>query len=449
MSFLESSLLADSISTVENIFDYIEKTLEEPEDVYNKLDEMKQKQKLKDIKPILEIVENYIMKRKGVLYGGTALNMLLPKDLKFYGPYEIPDYDFFYPKAGDLAKEIADELYSKGYKYTEVKNALHEGTFKVYCNFESVADVTELPVPNHDILVRNAKTITVRGRTMRISPINFLKAMAYKELCMPISSGFRWSKVYRRLILLEKTYPLTVRLSKRFTGTCDDIFADDIISAGYAPVERLVRHFVNRNGHAHIGSEAIYHYLKNYMDCTVYEKSTKRVKFLSKNLKQTTSELVKVLKRELSTDGYRFKVMHYDELSMFLPKKQQIFVKLPGANEFEKMVSIYDASDTCYSIVHGESSDGDTDHSTLVCSIFFLYFVMYLKILFMPKEDALKSKILRLTLIKLGETLVNNEEEELFNTFTTECYGVEKGMTAVKKSIWDKKKKVMFYRPGE
>lgn len=448
MSFLESSLLADSISTVENIFDYIEKTLEEPEDVYNKLDEMKQKQKLKDVKPILEIVENYIMKKKGVLYGGTALNMLLPKDLKFYGSYDIPDYDFFYPKAGDLAKEIADALYAKGFKYTEVKNALHEGTFKVYCNFECVADVTELPVSNHNILVRNARNITVRGRNMLVSPVSFLKAMAYKELCMPISSGFRWSKVYRRLILLEKTHPLTVRLSKRFKGTCEDIFADDILSRGYGPVERIVRDFANRNGHVYIGSDAVYHYLKTYMDCTVYEQSTKRVKILSKNLKHTTPELVKLLKRELSPDGYRFKVIHFEEQSMFLPKKQQIFVKLPGAMEFEKMVSIYDASDNCYSVVNGESSDGNTN-PILVCSVFFLYFIMYLKVLFMPKEDVIKAKTIKLTIIKLGEILVNNEEEDLFSTFTTDCYGVEKGMTAVKKSIWDKQKKAMFYRPGK
>ena len=35
-------------------------------------------------------------------------------------------------------------LISKKYSYTEVKNALHENTYKIFSNFEAVADFTEL-----------------------------------------------------------------------------------------------------------------------------------------------------------------------------------------------------------------------------------------------------------------------------------------------------------------
>jgi hypothetical protein len=458
MSFLDASLLSDSITTVENIYDYIEKSLEEPDDVYNQLEEVKQKEKLKNIKPILEVVENFIMRRKGLLYGGTALNFLLPSDLKFYGPYEIPDYDFFHPDAGTLAKEIADELYSQGYKYTEVKNALHEGTYKVYSNFESVADVTEVPTSAHRILLRGAKKVSVRGRKLPVSPVNFLKAMAYKELCMPISSAFRWSKVYRRLLLLERAYPLTLRISKTFKGDSDDVFSDDLLPMEFEPIEMIVRRFVANNSLVYIGGEATYHYLKKHMDCAVYVDSVKRLRFLSTTMNKTAKDLIKMLKRR--NKRILTKMECFEEFSIFLPRKCQVWVKLPVSKDYVKVATIYDASDNCYSIVPGTISNSKSTNiskhvanpmpqPSYVCSIFFMYYIIYLKTVIYPRRSVYASKVDKLTLLKLSETFMNNDEGTIFKTFTTDCYGNKMGQTAVKKSIWDKKKKILYYRPGD
>ena len=63
---------------------------------------------------MIEILENFLVERKCICYGGTAINNILPKHDQFYDlDYEIPDYDFFTPNALDDAKKLADIYYKR------------------------------------------------------------------------------------------------------------------------------------------------------------------------------------------------------------------------------------------------------------------------------------------------------------------------------------------------
>ena len=96
-----------------------------------------------DIKKMVEIVEDFLVKKKCICYGGTAINNILPKQDQFYNrEFEIPDYDFFTPNALDDAKELADIFYKAGYLDVEAKSGVHHGTYKVFVNFIPMADVT-------------------------------------------------------------------------------------------------------------------------------------------------------------------------------------------------------------------------------------------------------------------------------------------------------------------
>ena len=65
-----------------------------------------------DVKKMLIIVEEFIIKHKLVCYGGTAINNILPKYAQFYNrDIEIPDYDFYSPNPLEHAKELADIFY--------------------------------------------------------------------------------------------------------------------------------------------------------------------------------------------------------------------------------------------------------------------------------------------------------------------------------------------------
>lgn len=154
---------------------------------------------------IIQILEDFLFRKKLICYGGTAINNILPKQAQFYDKnVEIPDYDFFSPRALEDAKELADKYYLAGYDEVEAKSGMHPGTYKVYVNFLPVADVTHL----HPTLFANLMedAITVAG--IKYAPPNYLRMAMYLELSRPNGDVSRWEKVLKRINLLNKYYPL-------------------------------------------------------------------------------------------------------------------------------------------------------------------------------------------------------------------------------------------------
>ena len=81
-----------------------------------------------DIQKIIDIVEEFIKKKKLICYGGTAINNILPEEDQFYDKdVEVPDYDFFSINALNDAKELADIYYKKGFLDVEAKSGQHRG----------------------------------------------------------------------------------------------------------------------------------------------------------------------------------------------------------------------------------------------------------------------------------------------------------------------------------
>jgi hypothetical protein len=158
------------------------------------------------IKKILETVRGFIEKRRVLCYGGTAINNLIPnKADRFYDPnYDIPDYDFYSEQPQLHAMELADIFHSQGFKSIEVKPGAHLLTFKVFVDFTGVADITYL---DPAIFKRLWKEDIVKEGIHYVSP-NFLRMSMYLELSRPRGDVSRWSKVYDRLMLLNKYYPV-------------------------------------------------------------------------------------------------------------------------------------------------------------------------------------------------------------------------------------------------
>ena len=159
-----------------------------------------------EIIKIFTIVENFIKKKKLIAYGGIALNSILPKQEQFYNlDIELPDYDFFSTNALQDAKELADYYVKEGFTEVEAKPGVHHGTYKVYVNFIPVADITFLDKELFSALKK--ESIRVSG-ILYASP-NYLRMSMYLELSRPEGDKSRWEKVLKRLILLNKYYPLT------------------------------------------------------------------------------------------------------------------------------------------------------------------------------------------------------------------------------------------------
>jgi hypothetical protein len=158
------------------------------------------------VKQSLEVVAQFLRTHPVMCYGGTAINNLLPPEDRFYDPETtIPDYDFYSRTPQEHAMILANQLSAIGIQSVEVKPGMHLGTFKVFANYEGVADITHLDT---DIFDRLWKEDIVKDRIHYVSP-NFLRMSMYLELSRPRGDVSRWKKVYERLQLLNKQFPMT------------------------------------------------------------------------------------------------------------------------------------------------------------------------------------------------------------------------------------------------
>jgi len=157
------------------------------------------------VRTVLDIVYNFLTQNRVMCYGGTAINNLLPVKERFYDPErDVPDYDFFSLTPQLHAMELADKIADAGYKVVEVKPGMHLGTFKVYADYTGIADITYLEPEVFEKLWKES----IAKDNIHYVPPNFLRMSVYLELSRPRGDVSRWTKVYSRILLLNKHYPI-------------------------------------------------------------------------------------------------------------------------------------------------------------------------------------------------------------------------------------------------
>ena len=162
---------------------------------------------------LTQMCEDFIRRSKTVVYGGTAINAILPKAAKFYNPEtEIPDYDMYSPTPIEHAKEMVEEFIKAGFEHVEAKSALHYGTYKVFVNFVGALDITFMPPKLFKVVQNNA----LKRDGMLFCHPDLLRQAIYIELANPEGDVGRWKKVLPRLYLLNEAFPIEA-------GTCKDL----------------------------------------------------------------------------------------------------------------------------------------------------------------------------------------------------------------------------------
>lgn len=160
-----------------------------------------------EINKIISVLEEFLISKKLICYGGTAINNILPKKAQFYDrTKEVPDYDFYTTNGIDDCIELADLYYKKGYKEVEAKSGFHFNTFKVFVNQIPIADITYLEESLFKSLQK--ESIVIAG--IYYSSPNWLRMNMYLELSRPTGFVERWPKVFKRLNLLNKYCPLKI-----------------------------------------------------------------------------------------------------------------------------------------------------------------------------------------------------------------------------------------------
>jgi hypothetical protein len=176
------------------------------------------------IRKMIEIVEEFIKSNKVMCYGGTAINNLLPEEDQFYNPdTDVPDYDFYSETPQLHAMILADKFSQRGYTNIEVKPGVHLGTWKVFVDYTGIADITFL---EKSIFEKLWKEQVVIDDIHYVTP-NFLRLSMYLELSRPRGDVSRWTKVYKRLMLLNKHYPVECPLDESRKVITETYLSDD------------------------------------------------------------------------------------------------------------------------------------------------------------------------------------------------------------------------------
>lgn len=188
----------------------------------------------------LDIVEDFLREKGRPCYGGMAINAHLPKPAQFYDLTQVlPDYDFFSAEAEADAHELKRRMAQEGLPAPAVRPGMHEGTFKVYVDYTAVADCTQIPGWLYKVLAK--RSLVAQG--IHYTDANFLRMNMYLELSRPRGEVERWSKVYKRLLLLNKFSPPkachvrgskenTIKMKKAVYDVClDYVLGSDVVYA--------------------------------------------------------------------------------------------------------------------------------------------------------------------------------------------------------------------------
>jgi hypothetical protein len=366
-----------------------------------------------DVQKMIDIVEQFIRRKKLICYGGTAINNILPEEDRFYNrDIEVPDYDFFSQNALQDAKELSDIYYSKGFIDVEAKSGQHHGTYKVFVNFMPVADITYLPKPIYSKIKEDS--INVDG--IMYAPPNFLRMSMYLELSRPAGDISRWEKVLKRLELLNKNYPIT-------NINCNDIdFQREMhFNENQDNIFETVKNTLINQGVVFFGGFANVLYSR-YMPANLRKKLENSADFdvLSNNPEQTAA----IVKDRLSDIGIKnVKIIKYHAVGDIVPEHYELTA------ENDSILFIYKPIG-CHSynilMMKGKKVKVATIDTMLSLYLAFLYANK-------PYYEEFRNRILCMSMFLFDVQRKNRlSQKGLLKRFSITCYGHQKSVEEIK-----------------
>jgi len=349
-----------------------------------------------ELQQALNIVKKFIQKKQRICYGGTAINMLLPKNKRFYDPnVDLPDYDFFSPSIDKDILELVGDLQKAGFKEVIHRVGIHEGTKKILVNFIAVADVSYLDIQLYNIYLKESQVID----GIHYTNPDMLRMMMYLELSRPRGEVARWSKVYERLELLNTYFPLKsckkIKTYPEVPRELRQIIFDFILSR-----ERIL---------ANIELESIYKKslgTKN-LDYS-FDKGNKSVNvFFSPDLKKDAFDL----KQLFDKDSLR--ILYVKEKGDLIQERIELY-----SNSL--LIAVLVKESACHSYNNIKTENNRLLRIASLDTIINLYYSLHYFSNFKVSMCSIASSIKTLRSLRVSKI-------SQFPSFTVECSGYQKG----------------------
>lgn len=363
---------------------------------------------MSQILKIKEDIINFCKKKKLKIYGGYGLNQLLidknPED-GFYSELDRPDIDIYSPSPIEDMIELCNILYKNGNKRVIGKEAVHDGTYVIFVEYEEQCNFTYVPKIIYDRLP--FKTI----KNLNITHPLWIMIDYFRIFTDPIMSFRLLIRSFNRFFLLQKHYPFPINNKKiQLNKQPDNIL--DIFDSVYDFI-------TNNNNCILIGYYAYNHFAK-----------TVDMKELLIN-----PPIIELILANYETDGKKLLLLLQKKFQNITLKEYYPFFQFYGYNAIIyvnniSVVHIYNNNDRCVPYI--EVPLFHEKKNKYVCIGSFDTQIMYM-LSFIMQNRVLKNNtdiyfVMINNLLKMKNNYLKTKnktifDESIFQGFITKCIG--------------------------
>lgn len=347
---------------------------------------------------IFDDTVSFIKTYKVLLYGGQAIHELMPQKFKIYPKNKLPDIDIFALDGAKVAQNVVKYLKRKGYPLASFTEALHEGTFKVFCQGLPILDITSVP---KIVYKRLAVHSVVGDKGLRIVNPQFLRLSMHMILSQA-NDAFRWEKTFKRLVNFYKVFPPKACTPK--SGKPSKV-PDRLIDSVYElfqNTEYVV--FGHRELEDVLGKKLPF-------DARIPKMNV----FVKDNVSDIATDIASLF------DDPNVTISKLHEEDMFVPEHVYILYNK------EPMIAIFHAN-SCLTYVH---------HNKLNIASIHTILRLYLSILLSPNkasfEDYTKYIECYTNALTIIEQKMQGSRRRLLQEFMTQCYGTAPGVVTLRR----------------
>jgi hypothetical protein len=377
---------------------------------------------------VIKLISNFIIKKKLILYGGFVINIILPKNLRFYKDYTINDFDCLSKNPLNDSIELAKVIKNKGYSYIKIKKAKHKGTYRVYVYGKQIFDISIVKSNIYDNLLKYSKKekkeLKYYKDKYNIIPLPIIKKNLYYELSRPEQSGYRWEKIYERLHILNKIYP-----TKEIVVKYECVKIPTI----YKSVVKNILNYVKKSKNPIIDSFALKLYKKLTVNCCGrINENTTYITILSTNYEESKNDIIKIIK-ECNLSNHRIDVSNFVDKDDISNTHYDINLINDDNNTIFNFINIINVKNECFSI--NKNINGYTIGS--IDTILYFLYNSYIYNTIYTKNSVLSNE--KLYYINEFENYIkNNLHNNILKRLKSNCYGKINYEDEIKE-IWKKK----------
>ena len=325
---------------------------------------------------------------KILLYGGTAINDILPDKLKFYSKTQLPDIDIFCTNETykQLSKKLLKAFFLKGYTITTIREALHENTYKFTVEGLHIIDISVVTTDVFNMLSKNK--IKTSFKKIYSVNIEYLKFSLHSLIAQPLQS-YKWANVFERMISVYNVFPNNIDCSlsveKYFSKDIPKVITDDL------------NDYIKTTDFTLFGWDVISKYLK----CVIKDQTPQRYILSAVSHSIVARDIVSYIKNKdvVHTDKTDYSVVSYKDfpiLTIYNSHNCASYITVRG----KRHLSIHSIIQQLY-IAYFNTND-----RTILCIVHNLVNVLMKNI---------------------------SSKKKLYSQFVIDCYGDQKGIVTLRK----------------